>query len=238
VIELPDGRALLVDAGTGGPARFDIGERVIAPYLWNRGIRRLALLVTTHDDVDHAGGAASIRRLFAVDHEWAPSDVAARRREVWSGVGLTVLSPPDRRVTGSGGNGAVDRNNASTVIRLDHRLLSLLLAADIEEEAEHRLVATRAPLRARVLKVAHHGAPRSTGEAFLRATRPSFAVISVGARNPFGHPAPATLERLWAAGARTYRTDEEGAVILETDGREVAITTWADGRTERFPLLP
>jgi competence protein ComEC len=238
VVALPDGRAVLVDTGTGGPARFDIGERVIAPYLWNRGVRRLAILVTTHEDIDHAGGAASVRRLFPVGEEWTSAGITAGSPRFLGGVGLTVLNPRTPRMTDSRRGVAANRNNNGVVLRLDYGLASLLLAADIEAEAEARLLATHAPLRARVLKVAHHGARHSTGEAFLRATRPDVAVISVGARNPFGHPAPATLARLARIGARIYRTDEDGAVILETDGRELVITAWADRRTDRLPLRP
>jgi competence protein ComEC len=238
VIELPDGRAMLVDTGTGGPARFDIGERVIAPYLWNRGVRRLAILVTTHEDIDHAGGAPSIRRLFSVGEQWTSTGVTAGLPRFLGGVGLSVLNPLPARMTDSRRGVAADRNNNGIVLRLDYGLASLLLAADIEEEAERRLIAAQAPLRARVLKVAHHGARHSTGEAFLQSTRPELAVISVGARNTFGHPAPATLGRLDRIGARIYRTDEDGAVIVETDGRELTVTTCSDRRTELLRLQP
>ena len=236
VIELPDGRAALVDAGSGGPMRFDIGARVIAPYLWNRGVRRLAVVVVTHDDLDHAGGIPSILRLFSTDEVWTDDRVGAGVTRLLGGVGVSALNPPAPRLAGSRRGAAADRNNNSIVLRLDYGLASVLLTADIEDEAERHLVAAHAPLRARVLKVAHHGGRSSTGNAFLGSVRPAFAVISVGARNPFGHPAFETLERLRNAGARIYRTDEHGAVILETDGRHLAVTTWADRKTERYRL--
>src|SRR5262249_61984122 len=72
VVEMPDGRAILVDTGSGGPMRLDAGERVVAPFLWNRGILQLAGIAVTHDDRDHAGGAAAIRRLFSIGEEWSP----------------------------------------------------------------------------------------------------------------------------------------------------------------------
>ena len=236
VIELPAGGAALVDAGTGGPARLDVGERVVAPYLWNRGVRRLALVVATHDDVDHAGGIASVLRLFPAAEVWRADRLPAGRTRFLDGVGVSVLGPPAPRLGGSRRGVAADRNNNSIVLRLDYGLASLLLTADIEDEAEQRLLADRAPLRARVLKVAHHGGRRSTSGAFLRAVAPGVAVISVGAGNPFHHPAPQTLARLERSGARTYRTDQDGAVIVETDGRELTVTTWADRQTVRFPL--
>src|SRR5262249_55814128 len=74
VIETPDGHALLVDAGSGGPMRLDAGERVVAPFLWNKGFLRLTALAVTHDDSDHAGGAASVRRLFSIAEEWTAAN--------------------------------------------------------------------------------------------------------------------------------------------------------------------
>jgi len=84
--------------------------------------------------------------------------------------------------------------------------------------------------------VAHHGSRSSTGTSFLDAARPRIAVISVGARNPFRHPSPEVVARLEAAGARVYRTDRDGAVILETDGTVVRVTAWARGITDTFRL--
>ena len=84
----------------------------------------------------------------------------------------------------------------------------------------------------------HHGSRYSSTSAFLDATDPAVAVISVGARNSFGHPTPEVLGRLEAAGARVYRTDRDGAVILETDGVTLSITRWASGVVERLDLDP
>jgi competence protein ComEC len=238
VLELPDGRTALVDAGTGGPSRFDVGERVVAPFLWNRGVRRLAVAVATHDDIDHAGGLASILRLFPADEVWRSDRPPVDRIRFFGGVGVTVLNPPDPPLAGSRRGPAADRNNGSVVLRLDYGRAALLLTGDIEDESERHLIAARAPLRAQVLKVAHHGGRSSTGVGFLDAVGPAAAVISVGARNPFGHPARQTLDRLRTAGATVYRTDEAGAVIVESDGREMRITRWADGTTRPIPLTP
>ncbi len=86
------------------------------------------------------------------------------------------------------------------------------------------------------LKVAHHGSRFSSTAPFLERARPRLAVISVGARNPFRHPSAEALARLEAAGARVYRTDRDGAVILETDGRVLRVTAWARGVTETWEL--
>lgn len=238
VIEFPQGQVALVDGGPGGPTRLDTGERVVAPYLWNRGVRRLALVVTTHDDVDHAGGLPAVRRLFTVDEQWSADRGLFEIPRFFGGAGIVPLAPRRGLLPPYGPRRAADRNNHSVVLRVDFGLASILLTGDIEQEAEQYLVAARAPLRAVVLKVPHHGAQRSASDQFVRAVAPRVAVISVGARNPFGHPAPDTVDRLRQTGARIYRTDRDGAVILETDGRELTITTWADRRTERLELGP
>jgi competence protein ComEC len=129
-------------------------------------------------------------------------------------------------------------NEESLVLRLDWRGFSLLLTGDLGRPGEERILASRAPVRVLALKVGHHGSRFSSTEEFLAATRAAVAVISVGARNPFRHPTPEALGRLEAAGARIYRTDRDGAVILETDGATVWITRWASGTVERLDLDP
>jgi competence protein ComEC len=130
------------------------------------------------------------------------------------------------------------RNNDALVFRVDYGAVSFLLASDIGAEAEDRLVTAHAPLAATVLKVAHHGARTSSTPAFLERVHPRLAVISVGRRNPYGHPAPDTVARLAAAGARIYRTDRDGAVIFETDGLVLNVTRWATREVERYCLDP
>jgi competence protein ComEC len=130
------------------------------------------------------------------------------------------------------------RNNEALVLRVEYGLASFLLASDIEAPRELELVASGTPLVATVLKVAHHGSRSSTTPEFLRAVGPGVAVISVGARNAYGHPDAGVLARLAAAGARVYRTDRDGAVVLETDGRALTVTRWAARVAERFCLDP
>ena len=275
VVEAPDGRALLIDAGPGGPWRLDAGERVVAPYLWNRGHLRLAGTVVTHDDADHAGGMPAIRRLLGAAETWDAEALARGPR--WLGGAMISLVRPSRGggggvrgplrdpwLLGAAGRTAPDtsasgsvasvveegaphptapasrqsRNNEAVVLRIEYGLVSFLLASDIEAAREQALVASDTPLAATVLKVAHHGSRSSTTSAFLRAVGPTVAVISVGARNAYGHPDDGVLARLAAADARVYRTDRDGAVLFETDGHTLSVTGWAARRTERFCLDP
>jgi competence protein ComEC len=223
-LETPDGRAYLVDTGPGGGYRLDAGDRVIAPYLWNRGILRLAGVFTTHGDLDHAGGLASVLRHFPVARTAPPVT-----REWIGGAALLPLTEPEPGRRGNAG---------ALALRLDFGAASFLLASDLDAAAEARLVAAGAPLAATVLKVAHHGSRHSSTTPFLDRVRPALAVISVGARNTYGHPAPQTLRRLAEVGARVYRTDRDGAVLFETDGAVLTVTRWATGAVDRFCLSP
>jgi competence protein ComEC len=223
VIEGPDGRAVVVDAGPGGAGRLDAGERVVAPYLWWRGFLRVAATVVTHDHADHAGGMAALHARFPGAETWTMADFARAPRAL-GGALITALPF-------AGGSRANDR---ALVLRLEYGAVSFLLASDIPGATEQALVAAGVPLQATVLKVAHHGARDSSTPAFLSAVRPAVAVVSVGARNPYRHPDPGALARLDGARARVLRTDRDGAVLFETDGRALSVTTWASGVRERW----
>ncbi len=258
-VELPGGPRFLFDGGPGGERRFDVGERVIAPFLWNRAVGRLDVVAMSHSHPDHAGGLAAILRRFWVKEFWdngiweeGSAELAGlvkhsgviRRplrqgERIWLGSALlSVLNPPTPYLQGSLRGRDSDVNNNSLVLRLDWGLISLLLTGDIEQEGETALMAARQPLRHLVLKVAHHGSRYSSTEEFLKAGQPALAVISVGARNPFGHPRAETLDRLQRAGARLYRTDRDGAILLETDGSTLTVTRWATRQTETWRLEP
>ena len=251
LIELPEGPRLLVDGGPGGARRFDVGERVLAPFLWNRPLARLDAVALTHWDADHSGGLAAVLTHFHVGEFWesarppggapetvaallrsrAPRRVLAAGQRLWLGRALiTVLGP--------GPDPAQTPNDQSLVLRLDWRGVSLLLAGDLGPRGEALLLERAGPVSTLALKVAHHGSRFSSTTPFLERARPRLAVISVGARNPFRHPSAEVLARLAAAGARVYRTDRDGAVILETDGRVLRVTAWARGVTETWELDP
>ncbi|MGH7334379.1 MAG: ComEC/Rec2 family competence protein, partial [Candidatus Rokuibacteriota bacterium] len=231
VVELPDGRALLIDAGAGGSHRLDTGQRVIAPFLWNRGHLSLVAAVFTHTDVDHAGGMAAIRRLFPIGEPGSVDAVVAGARR--AGVEVSVLSGGAADADGRIGE---SRNDTALVLRFEFGQATFLLASDITARAEAELLRQQARVGSAVLKVAHHGARGSTTLEFLRAVRPQVAVISVGRRNPYGHPSPETVSRLVEAAATIYRTDQDGAVMLETDGRSLTVTTWASRRRDHYCL--
>jgi len=257
LVELPEGPRLLVDGGPAGGNRLDVGERVLAPFLWNRPAARLDAVALTHPDSDHSGGLRAVLTRFRVREFWengrwisgtedtlraVERSGACRRtlvagQRLWLGSALLTVLNPD-------GTLPLDepppfgQNEESLVLRLDWRGVSLLLTGDLGAPGEEHLLASRAPVRSLVLKVGHHGSRYSSTEDFLEATRALLAVISVGSRNSFGHPTPEALGRLEAAQARIYRTDRDGAVMLETDGRTLWVTRWASGAVDRFDLDP
>jgi competence protein ComEC len=238
VLRSPRGRTSLVDAGAAFEGGLDLGEAVVAPYLWHSGVGRVDHMVLTHPHPDHAGGAPFLARTFDVGEVWEGvhprADRGARasaealaaagvtRRAVragvvqdWDGVQLEVLGPF------GGPPPARTRNDDSVVLRATFGEVAVLLTGDLESAGERRL----RPGRALALKVAHHGSRSSSGPAFLEEVAPLLAVVSAGERNPFGHPHPDVLERHARAGVHVYRTDRDGMVTLSTDGQRAWVRT-------------
>jgi competence protein ComEC len=242
VVRSPGGHSFVVDAGGSPRGRFDLGERVVGPFLWATGVRRVDTVVVTHAHPDHAGGAPFLLRAFGVREIWegpaAPTDAAYRildeaihrsrvgRRTVvrgvvadWDGVSVEVLGPPSpRRPPRS------VRNDDSVVLALRFGDVRFLLTGDIESAGEAELLRSgRAALAAAVLKAPHHGSRSSSSVEFVAAVGPIVAVVSAGDRNPFGHPHPDVVRRYREAGALVLRTDRDGTTFVSTDGQRLWI---------------
>ena len=228
-------RALLYDAGPAFGGDADSGERVIAPYLRAAGIGRLDAMVVSHNDIDHSGGAASVRREFrsgrdavvAVSQDircsaWCPAPGAARRGRPGPGTACASNSCTRQARRRS----AKKTNDLSCVLKVSAGGRSMLLTGDIEKPAEaEMLAANAAALSADVLLVPHHGSRTSSSEAFLAAVRPAAAVIPVGYRNRFGHPNGEVLGRYSAIDSGVFRTDRDGAVTVRLFDRQLQIET-------------
>ncbi len=235
LIETPGGRDVLIDGGPGRAVLRGLGGEMA----WRD--RSIDLIVLTHAQADHATGLLDVlgrydvRRIVtgppgdrsviqqaltraATDEGAAIARVAAGTSfDLGDGVRLDVLSPPTDTDGSSG-------NDASIVLRLVWRDVSFLLTGDIEAAAEEALVESGVDLHATVLKVAHHGSKTSSTAGFLDAVRPSIAVISSGAKNRYGHPAPDVVDRLGEY-ADIYNTAADGAVHFETDGHRLWVET-------------
>ncbi len=249
LLDLPDGSAALIDGGGLVGSPVDTGERVIAPALRARRRDALSLAVLTHPHPDHFTGLASGLTAIRVGALW---DTGQGERESVAGGYASLLASmrargvPVQRPADICGPHAIggahvdvlapcpdsllerDPNDNSVVARISYGARAFLFVGDAERVEEADLLHLGpARLRADVLKVGHHGSRTSSSPAFLAAVAPQEAVISCGARNRFGHPAPSTLEALVAAHARIWRTDHDGAVTMTTDGRALAISAAA-----------
>lgn len=241
VIELPDGRTILIDGGATYE-RFDMGRGVVGPYLWSRGIRRLDMVLGTHPQLDHVGGLAWVLRHFPARAYWGTGiareeafyqrlqsalrvhglrEQVAREGQELLGDGpcrLAVLNPPANEPavqrTSSAHAGGTQLNNRSLVTMLECGRQSFLFAADIEADGLSRLMQAADFQPVVVLKVPHHGARSSLNQEWLMRLHPAVAVMSVGRHNAYGHPAPSVLSAYASIDSHVFRTDRDGAVWI------------------------
>ncbi len=235
----PEGKTLLLDSG-GMPGAshsdFDVGEEVVSPYLWSRGIRRLDAIVLSHAHSDHMGGMRSVIANFQPREFWygveSPArgfqdvEQTARSFQVqlkpfqagdafdFGALHVRVLNPQP-------GWEAQDpaQDDESLVLHLQYGETSALLVGDAHHRIEKFLI-EESP-HADLLKIGHHGSLTSSSPEFLEAVKPSFAVVSVGLYNSFKHPRAEVMQRYAEAQVETYRTDLAGAVSFYLDGKTV-----------------
>jgi competence protein ComEC len=227
--------ALLYDAGPAFNPQADSGSRVILPFLRASGIAQLDAMVISHDDNDHAGGAATVlaglpvAALYSSVPAAHPAWLAAQGYRLpcaagqgwsWDGVRFELLHPD----AASYARERTKSNDRSCVLKISAAHGSVLLTGDIEARSEKELLA-RAPdaLRAEVLVTPHHSSRTSSTEAFIAAVQPQWALLPVGYRNRFGHPREEVLERYRASGAQMLRTDKAGAVLVKIDGDGISV---------------
>jgi len=244
LMAFPDGKLMLVDGGgipTFGkraPAQMDIGEDVVSPYLWDRSIGRIDVMVCTHAHADHIGGLPALLENFHARELWTgansdnPAWDALRDRArsegvrivplhrgqhfSYGGAELEVLAPSVDYVAKE-----APHNNDSLAFRVTLGRHSFLLSGDIERQVEAELVAEGLLHKTDVLKVPHHGSKTSSTAAFLDLLQPAFAVMSAGFENSYGHPHAEVLERYAERQACVLRTDLDGLVTVRSDGRRL-----------------
>ena len=254
-VRFPDNRTLLVDGGVQRSyydykkrrrVDYDVGERVIEPYLDFRGIRKLDMVVLTHPDLDHGGGLGHVLENFEVGGVLGISDMQldseTHRRlhaivnannipyafpfageiELTPTATLNLLHPIDAASTNLLDQ---DKNDDSLVIKLTYGEVDILFTGDIGKRAEARLIASGQDLRSEILKVPHHGSRTSSSAQFIAAVQPRYAVFSLAQSSQYQLPHSDVIARYRARGCVQLRTDELGAITLRTDGKRC----WIEG---------
>lgn len=234
LLRSPDGKTVLVDAGTG---RTDI-----AAELRGRGVEQLDLVVSTHPHADHIGGTEAVLRampvgvymdngvphtsklytdlMATIEELQLPYMEAEAGQHIQFGAeaAIDVLWPTKTKLRGT----RSDLNANSVVLKLTHGDNCMIFVGDAEEETEVR-IQVRGLDSCQVLKVAHHGSDHSSTDRFLAKVQPTTALISVGEHNRYNHPGEETLRRLERYGARVWRTDQNGALRVISDGNTVKV---------------
>ncbi|HOC10439.1 MAG TPA: DNA internalization-related competence protein ComEC/Rec2 [Thermomonas sp.] len=205
--------SLLYDMGPAVADGYDAGERAVIPALHGLGVRHLDLAMVSHGDNDHAGGLQAVASVFPIPQVWVPAGspthgtarCVAGQQWQWDGVRFRVLHPAE-------GMPYLD-NESSCVLRIETATDSALLAGDIGQYVERKLLAEQpASLRNAVVIVPHHGSAGSSDPGFVSATGARLALVSSGADNRFRHPREAVVRRWCAAGAEVLDTSRSGAL--------------------------
>jgi competence protein ComEC len=246
LVEFPCGRTMLVDGGGLAGSSFDVGERVVSPVLWRKGIKRVDYMVLTHPHPDHLGGLVAVARNFRIGEFWegdhgpaagarAALDGALARTVIRRRCGRgSVLRVGEATVTvlhpaGPAGAPRADVNESSLVIKVAWGRTAFLLMGDAGTAAERELLGAGLDLRSGVLKAGHHGSSGAGSQDFLSAVRPAVVLVSAGENNVYGFPGAEFLARCRAAGAEVLRTDVHGAVEVLADGRDFRVRTALPG---------
>jgi len=230
LIELPNKQTMLIDAGTN-----EAGATVVN-YIKSLGYTKLDYVIGTHPHEDHIGGMDDVIKSFSIGKIYMPK--ATTTTQTYEDVLTTIQNKKLKISTAKSGVNIIkntnltadiiapvkdsyqDLNNYSAVVKIAYGTTSFLFMGDAETESENQITAN---IKADVLKVGHHGSNSSTSTTFLKKVSPKYAVISVGKGNSYGHPADTTIAALKTAGATVYRTDLDGTIIVQSDGKNITV---------------
>lgn len=249
VIKTPEGKTILIDAG-GQNFNYNAGENTIAPYLKRNDIAKIDLLVYTHLHMDHIGGLKYILENFQVDHILESGqkynspyvnsiDSIIRAKKITRSIlrfgdviksdefRLYCLFPSEEFARKSYDYSNSNLNNGSVVLKFKYKDMEVLFTGDAEKESEKFLINNYGNfLSCDILKTGHHGSITSTTIPFVLKTNPKLALISCGLYNIYNHPSDIVLNRLKRLGTYVFRTDLDGALIVESDGSKIEVIDW------------
>lgn len=234
LIITPDIKTVLVDGG--GSDSFDVGEKVLLPYLLDRRILKVDYVLISHFDTDHCGGILTIMEKVKVKNiiiseqaEHSENYERFKKLMIHKKIRLIEVKKGDKIKIGRYSEFKIlfptsrllsenPLNNNSIVAQFNYNNFKMLFTGDIEKLAEQQILKTeKAEIRADILKVAHHGSKTSSIPEFIKAVRPKIALIGVGKNNTFGHPNQQTIKNLENIKCRIYRTDLQGEIIIKID---------------------
>lgn len=230
VIHLPNGETMLIDAGT-----WDSSDKVIS-YIRRARVTEIDYAVGTHPHSDHIGGLADVLNIFEVEKLYMPNVVnnsksfenvldAVEENDIdvyTAKAGVVIYEDDITKVSilGPAGDEYEELNDYSAIVKIEYGETSFLFTGDAEKLAEEEIVSD---VKANVLKVGHHGSNSSSSANFLKRVSPEIAVISVGADNGYNHPSKKVLNRLKSVGAKVYRTDLNGDIVIKSDGVNINV---------------
>lgn len=242
LVEFPGRKKMLIDGGGSPVSTFDIGERVVSPFLWRKGIKKIDYLILTHAHPDHLNGLKAVVRNFKIGEYWESfsplqdknytsfkkslSPLVTLRRMfrnqilIENNVRIEILHPQEAKSDVLFAN-----NDQSLVLRFIYGKTSFLLTGDIEIKSENEILQTVQEISSQVMKSPHHGSNSSSLMAFLKKVSPAIVVISVGEGNWYGFPSSEVLKRYNEIGSKVFRTDINGAVEISSDGNHISIRT-------------
>lgn len=234
LIITPDKKTVLIDGG--GSDSFDVGEKVLLPYLLDRRILKVDYVLISHFDTDHCGGILTIMEKVKVKNiiiseqaEHSENYERFKKLMIHKKIRLIEVKKGDKIKIGRYSEFKIlfptSRllsenllNNNSIVAQFNYNNFKMLFTGDIEKLAEQQILKTeKAEIRADILKVAHHGSKTSSIPEFIKAVRPKIALIGVGKNNTFGHPNQQTIKNLENIKCWIYRTDLQGEIIIKID---------------------
>ncbi|MBC2715957.1 MAG: DUF4131 domain-containing protein [Desulfobacteraceae bacterium] len=248
LIEMPKGQCALIDGGGySNNSIFNIGEKVIAPFLWRKKIKTVETVILTHYDADHLNGLIYILKHFNVKQVFANHDTAtcsknkdfvdlihnkqihyppyntfSKNLEI-NGVMLKILYPVKNFADLALKDSWRNSNNNSMVVQVNFGNHNILFPGDIMKEAEEELVDLNYDLQSTIMVAPHHGSSSSSTPEFLKNVNPKYIIISAGRQNRFGFPAPDVLARYEKNKIITFRTDVNGGVSISNDGKHLTL---------------